>query len=190
MILKLLPNKSQTTSILFTELAKAAADQNTNSAIPVLATLFTFSLPACLEDSASESSSAISSCIDRFSDTSNNGSSKFPTCCSCDISIGSNSMVVRPLFVSSLGMSSLYSAKLLCFDLMKRLPNLLPTNERTKISLAGITSIGKANVIVMAKQRRPTNNSGSFSSKSSKIFPCTCPEVVQPLYNEPVNPIT
>ena len=62
-------------------------------------------------------------------------------------------------------------------------------HDRRTISRAGMVSIGNASVIVKAKQSRPTNNSGSESSKDNKILPVMCPSGVQAAYNDPEKPI-
>ena len=62
-------------------------------------------------------------------------------------------------------------------------------HDRRMISRAGIVSIGKASVIVKARQSRPTNNSGSESSNDSKMLPVMCPSGVHAAYNEPEKPI-
>mmetsp|Transcript_485 Transcript_485/g.1085 ORF Transcript_485/g.1085 Transcript_485/m.1085 type:complete len:85 (-) Transcript_485:434-688(-) len=84
MMEKLLPTKSHTTSMLWTEQARPAADQNTNNATSVLADLLSPSPPPnCLDDIDvfSKKSSAEPSGIvlmDLFSSTIR-GSSNSPT---------------------------------------------------------------------------------------------------------------
>mmetsp|Transcript_52725 Transcript_52725/g.127805 ORF Transcript_52725/g.127805 Transcript_52725/m.127805 type:complete len:219 (+) Transcript_52725:311-967(+) len=177
-ILRLDPNKSQTISIDSTQLATAPAVQKIT--IDVDNKIIN---EICATDSSSTSSSpsGVSSGDNNGCSNSDSSSSLLwgkvvdrllsdsPsswTVCSCDVPLPPE---LVPFCCCSCR----------CCCCCRRFVNIGAIQDRIMMSRAGMTNIGNANVIVTARHIRPTNNNGSFSSKSNSTLPEISPVDVQ-----------
>mmetsp|Transcript_52724 Transcript_52724/g.127802 ORF Transcript_52724/g.127802 Transcript_52724/m.127802 type:complete len:216 (+) Transcript_52724:295-942(+) len=174
-ILRLDPNKSQTMSIDSTQLATAPAVQKIT--IDVNNKIMN---EICATDSSSTSSPSVVTSGDNNGCSNSDSSSSLLcdwvvdgllsdspsswTVCSCDVPLPSE---VVPFCCCC------------CRCCCRRFDNIGAIHDRIMMSRAGMTNIGNANVIVTARHIRPTNNNGSFSSKSNSTLPEISPVDVQ-----------
>mmetsp|Transcript_24723 Transcript_24723/g.54243 ORF Transcript_24723/g.54243 Transcript_24723/m.54243 type:complete len:237 (+) Transcript_24723:619-1329(+) len=208
-MLRLDPNKSQTTSIEDTTLAKDPADQKSItevhsnivdeadersplalllllSAVTEVVASFGFASPLSSPSSSSSSLSlSISNgcsccCSSEYSSDANRGS------CSSSSTLLVTGLLL--LLVFSLLLTAAAAAAAVA-ESPETDVNRGRIKDRTTMSRPGMTSIGKAKVMVTARHIRPTMRSGSFSSKSKRMLPEILPVGVQGAYADPAKPM-